>query len=452
MVSVATVKIKKKGDSSYRLLIPFKIRRELKINDTSQNFFVEHERGNLKFIINDNGNFKLQKGYMYFNNAFKEYFDVEFTSVETFEKGFILNKKETCEENTKLPLQLTMSEMVLFEIKRLYENDVDLLPYNIRKNYNRYFNSAGHYFGSWKKAVLAAGIEYPEYINKRQSGIFKRSKEDVLKELKSLHGDGVVLTSSNIFNNYQSLYKAIKNYYKHWKDLLIDLEISHSDELKKSANNLRVCGFLFESIVDDIFNELNMKYTKYDSKKKSLNPDYIFNKLHWCDAKLSNWTALDSRCRTIEKYEKQCKLLTIVYFIGDESKEEMVTKKTRLISVYKLIKQLPKSKRKIFNSQLNELHTLVSNTNEQQRFSKVNQEILHKEIKHVLDNINLENYEIIKIRNSKKINVETVIKIKELLFNGFKMSDVSRYFEIDKSTIKAIKDKKIWQGVIRKIA
>jgi hypothetical protein len=117
-------------------------------------------------------------------------------------------------------------------------------------------------------------------------------------------------------------------------------------------------GKLFERIVDEILIDLKVSYKKVYNQK--LNPDYVLKNKVWMDAKLSRWTITQSSCQTVEKYEPHCKLLTIVYLRG-EVMEKMITKKTRLLSVYLLIKQLPTHLQRFYTEKCIEIEELVSN-------------------------------------------------------------------------------------------
>lgn len=117
-------------------------------------------------------------------------------------------------------------------------------------------------------------------------------------------------------------------------------------------------GKLFERMVDELLIELNIYYKKGYNKK--IKPDYVFKNNIWADAKLSRWTITQPSCETVEKYEPYCTLLNIIYLRG-EVLDKMITKKTRLISVHLLIKQLPKHLQRVYSERCNEIEELTSN-------------------------------------------------------------------------------------------
>ncbi|MED1287301.1 hypothetical protein [Bacillus mycoides] len=121
-------------------------------------------------------------------------------------------------------------------------------------------------------------------------------------------------------------------------------------------------GREFECIVDELLLEINMNYKKGFNQK--LKPDYVLKNNIWMDAKLSRTTILNSSRNTIEKYEPHCKLLVIIFFRGEKTFDKMITQKTRMISVYKLIKQLSKHKQKLFLGYLNDLELKIKETTE----------------------------------------------------------------------------------------
>lgn len=129
-----------------------------------------------------------------------------------------------------------------------------------------------------------------------------------------------------------------------------------------NARNAIDYGKLFEKIVNELLTDLNIHYSKIYNQK--CNPDYVLKNNVWMDAKLSRWTITQASCKTLEKYEPHCNLLIIVYLRG-EVMDKMITKKTRLISVRLLIKQLPVHLQTAYINKIDEIETLLLLKNNQ---------------------------------------------------------------------------------------
>lgn len=452
-MKIDKVRIHHNGDNC-RILIPMKIIKNLNIDVNNARFVVTYENGNLRIKIDENGEFYLSDGkYINFHKVFSDYILPSYKSIELKNENEIWINKNEITTYISGNIQLTRSFMLILEIRKLHQQGVKLTQANIKTNYPTLISRGRASYGTWRKSVEAAGLKYPEREYKKGyvSPKLKYTKETAIKELKRLHDEGVILTSGNIAKLDQSLYNATRYNFNSWKDVIEELQINYIEELKKSSINLRTCGHIFEAIVDELFLELAVQYKKYNSGYRNLNPDYIFNEYHWGDAKLSEWTINHGNVTTVEKYEKRCKLLTIVYFRGNNDMEKMVTKKTRLISVYKLLKQLPKHRIPYYFDKLDSLEKLMMNSDEQLKFSKGTKESLHNDIESCLQNINYQEYEIIKYNKSKTpkfLTPEKVIQIKELLRNGFRICEITRYFDIEKTTVRDIRNNKIWKGII----
>jgi hypothetical protein len=119
-------------------------------------------------------------------------------------------------------------------------------------------------------------------------------------------------------------------------------------------------GKLFERVVNELLIDLKINYKKVYNQK--LNPDYVLKNKVWMDAKLSRWTITQSSCKTLEKYEPHCNLLSIIYLRG-EVMDKMITKKTRILSVHLLIKQLPRHLQSIYTEKCNEIEKMLLTNN-----------------------------------------------------------------------------------------
>lgn len=118
-------------------------------------------------------------------------------------------------------------------IKQMREREVDCIKQNIideiRRLYNegklseisgawkvhpQLFRKARHRFGSWQKAVEAAGLSYTDIVKRR-----RWSKERIVEEIKRLYNEGKDLRISVIQKEYPALLASAqsKTYFGSWR-------------------------------------------------------------------------------------------------------------------------------------------------------------------------------------------------------------------------------------------
>ncbi|MDZ4742917.1 MAG: hypothetical protein SGI98_05800 [Verrucomicrobiota bacterium] len=105
------------------------------------------------------------------------------------------------------------NEDIISEIKRLAVLSTDMSSKKMDESYNALISTARRRFGSWASALARAGVEY-EAIRKRR----RWSKDKILMEIKRLHQSGQSLSSRSIRENYPSLYSAAckNNFFGSW--------------------------------------------------------------------------------------------------------------------------------------------------------------------------------------------------------------------------------------------
>jgi hypothetical protein len=83
-------------------------------------------------------------------------------------------------------------EKLISQIRRLRKKNLPLYALYVLKNHKNLFSAALRQFGSWRKALVAAGIEIPKYANGGRISILRsldyalqgHSKKDVPERLK----------------------------------------------------------------------------------------------------------------------------------------------------------------------------------------------------------------------------------------------------------------------------
>lgn len=129
----------------------------------------EIEKLHKKGVALNSANISMNYGYLY--GAACSYFGSWKNALEV--AGFDYSKIKKVKNWSK--------KVIIEEIRRLHLANEDLSPVNIKRKYPKLFESAGRYLGSWREAVLSAGINYEFYLK-----VKKRDKDEIIRIYKSL--------------------------------------------------------------------------------------------------------------------------------------------------------------------------------------------------------------------------------------------------------------------------
>lgn len=107
-------------------------------------------------------------------------------------------------------------ELVLEEIKKMQQEGTPLNASYIMKTNSRLYGAARKHLGSWREAVIEAGFDYDK-INLRSNE--KVWDKDIIKEeIVKLAETGESLNSDYIQKNHTKLHSASQRYFKSWGD------------------------------------------------------------------------------------------------------------------------------------------------------------------------------------------------------------------------------------------
>ncbi|MDG4850264.1 hypothetical protein [Peribacillus frigoritolerans] len=256
-------------------------------------------------------------------------------------------------------------EFVVSELRKMKQEGMILSKKHVTQYNSALLDACYNRFGSLQNAIEEAGYDYDEELEfareewlKQQMKVQRKwTKEKVIDEILNLHKNDIPLSNSYIKHNYQSLYDGANNWVGSWSEAVTAAGLNYN-EIREDRYKASYCGHLFEKLVDELLIDAGLGYEKYHHER--WNPDYVLQNNIWMDAKLSQWTIYESK--TIERYKEHCRLLTIVYMRGrrGEIGDEIIKGKVRLLSVYKLIKQLPKHKQKYYIDGIREI-TIILN-------------------------------------------------------------------------------------------
>lgn len=110
------------------------------------------------------------------------------------------------------------ADAVREEIKDLHKRRQPLFSHHMRQHHQTLLAAAIRYFGSWQKAVEAAGLKYDGLRRYR-----RWTKEVIISEIQNLHEKGIDLSfRSMMLSEHNTLvYAAIRpNHFTSWKKAL----------------------------------------------------------------------------------------------------------------------------------------------------------------------------------------------------------------------------------------
>jgi hypothetical protein len=115
------------------------------------------------------------------------------------------------------PSQKWNEHTVCAEIKNLHENGVALNTGALQGSSHAYILGAGRViFGSWKKAIRAAGLDYSKIRIGRVQGWW--TKPRVLMAIRNLERRGIRLSSKSINLTHGALFSAAVIRFKSWSN------------------------------------------------------------------------------------------------------------------------------------------------------------------------------------------------------------------------------------------
>lgn len=235
------------------------------------------------------------------------------------------------------------------EVKEFYKTNRKLNASFVRTENFSLYHAGSKLFGSWGEAVNQSGFNYKDF-RKKDLRRNPWTRELIIKEIKKLHENDIDLNTSNVRVNFSPLENAARRLFVSWENAVSVSGVDYKKE-RLDIGTSAYYGRRFEMLSDELLTEVGINFEKYNYRNNtSIKPDYIVRNELFLDAKLSEWTIY--HCETIKKYEPHCRMLTVFFMRGNANKDEMLTEKTRIISVHKFIKQLPRHRQKYYLAEI----------------------------------------------------------------------------------------------------
>lgn len=141
--------------------------------------------------------------------------------------------------------QVWTSEAVLEKIRLLDQKGVDLRHGQIYSDNKRLVSAASRHFGSWKAAVIAAGVDYnlirEAAERSRTNKISKWSCEKIIEGVKELAETGEPLAAASARRIKPALFSAAisARYFGSWRAAVTAAGVDYDAVLQQSKNTTR---------------------------------------------------------------------------------------------------------------------------------------------------------------------------------------------------------------------
>jgi hypothetical protein len=106
---------------------------------------------------------------------------------------------------------------VLAEIRALYRQGADLRPSAVAKHHQTLLVAARKRFGTWAKAVKAAGIDYEAYLRRQHQEWVEADKRYIIEEIRRLYREGRIDELSGAWRHHLTLFRKARHRFGSWK-------------------------------------------------------------------------------------------------------------------------------------------------------------------------------------------------------------------------------------------
>lgn len=108
-------------------------------------------------------------------------------------------------------------ERIIAEIHRLHQQGVDLRPSSVSRIKQTLPLVARHWFGGWRNALKAAGINYDAYVREMRRRAINADKQRVIDAIRSLYQEGKLDELSGAWRYHLSLFRKARHRFGSWR-------------------------------------------------------------------------------------------------------------------------------------------------------------------------------------------------------------------------------------------
>ncbi len=108
-------------------------------------------------------------------------------------------------------------ERIVAEIRQLYRQGVDLRPSSVSRVKQTLPLVARHWFGDWRNAVKAAGVNYDAYMREMRRRAVDADKQQVIDAIRRLYQQGKLDELSGAWRHHLSLCRKARHRFGSWR-------------------------------------------------------------------------------------------------------------------------------------------------------------------------------------------------------------------------------------------
>mgnify|MGYP001626209030 CR=1 FL=1 len=124
-------------------------------------------------------------------------------------------------------------ERVLEEIRQLHEKGEDLRPSAVARMCQMLLMAARKFFGGWREAVIAAGIDYDAYINQKRTSRVEQDKQQIIEEIRRLYQEGKIEELSGAWRYHLSLFRKARHRFGSWRKAIEAAGLNYNEVVQR---------------------------------------------------------------------------------------------------------------------------------------------------------------------------------------------------------------------------
>lgn len=153
-------------------------------------------------------------------------------------------KKAARANSVVLPPGSWSAEVIIAEIRKRADAGLSLAAHVVQKENSRLYSASVYTFGSWGKAVEAAGYDYLEY---RKTSAW--TAEKILERIKKAYADGADLSDNNVQSLAPGLYGAANAAFGSWQNAVEAAGLPY-DEISRTVrwSRAKIITLILEAV------------------------------------------------------------------------------------------------------------------------------------------------------------------------------------------------------------
>jgi len=194
------------------------------------------------------------------------------------------------------------------------DSEEDLSPRGIASIDSGLYAAISRLFGSYRAALEQIGVEYCDVIRHEQW-----DRDRVIEEIRGLARQGAELSDSKIQTEYTSLYDAGRRYFGTWGEATEAAGLDYG-KIRLDMDTEAYRGKQLHLLMAEAFGILARDYDspRFRYPEEDCLPDFVAPDGTWIDVKLRQWSK--GVYHTVEKYLRYTDRLEIYYLKPSRSR------------------------------------------------------------------------------------------------------------------------------------